>query len=275
MSITYDEDQLPTTGKPNNSVATRRHEYGEFLAEAYSANLGSWLERQTAVKQARISRKALNLKHGLAVSAPLNCLGPERCPFYAACPIPDQPGQILPRDEYPINMSCVLEVEYVGQQLVDYMRELDVDPANPVEMSLINELALLDLLRNRAVLILSHGDRRGHGRDMLTVDESIVGWSDDGQPLTSQSTKAHPAVDIMERHEKRRGRILEQFAATRASKFRLYGGNLESNTELNNQLIAIREHLTQLSTNGVSMKHLGTSSADEHSGLFNPIEEIR
>ena len=36
----------------------------------------------------------------------------------------------------------------VEQKTIDYVQYLDVDPTNPVEMSIVNELALIDLYKN-------------------------------------------------------------------------------------------------------------------------------
>lgn len=255
----YSKTQL-TTGREEvhdsttrNALATRRNAFSEELTALYADSYTRWLEGTSTKTRERVQARVRAVKHGMSVTAPIFCLGPSGCPFFAACPIPEKPGVPGPIGDYPVGLQCVLEVEYVAQQVVDYIHKLDVDPADPVEMSLINELALLDLLRNRAVLVLASGDRRGHGRDLLTIDESIVGWSEDGTPLTSQSTKAHPAVDIMERHEKRRSRILEQFAATREKRMRLYGGDLTPGTSLEAHMQLIREFMTKIATSGIAL----------------------
>jgi hypothetical protein len=225
----------------NNALAAKRDRYIELLGEAYADSYGNWLAKQTEERRARIQRKSNNVKNGLATVAPITCAGPKKCPFYTRCPIPDEPGKEGPASDYPINMPCVLEAEYTAQKMVDYIDHLKVDVTDPVEMSFVNELALLDLLRNRAVMIMSGGDSRGYGRDMLTTDEAIVGWDDNGVPLTSVSTKIHPAVEIMDKHERRRQKILDKMVATRESKIKLYGGNLDNNTRLQDDIRALRQ----------------------------------
>lgn len=236
-----------------NAIATRRNQYIESLNELYIEDYGNWLAQQSEEKKARISRKASSIKHGLSTSAPIVCKGPSACPFFSACPIPENYLRPGPPTDYPIGKSCVLEVEYVAQQVMDYMVELDVDPGDPVEMSLINELALLDLLRSRAVLVMAHGDKRGHGRDLLTIDEAIIGFDKNGNALMSQSTKVHPAVDIMERHEKRRLKILEKFNATRESKVKVFGGNVDNHTKLQQDIEAIRAYMEAVSKGGLQL----------------------
>ena len=60
-----------------------------------------------------------------------------------------------------------MEKYLVQQKLINYVDYLNVDPDNPIEMSIANELALIDLYKNRCMLILSNGDREGNGRDFL------------------------------------------------------------------------------------------------------------
>lgn len=236
--------------KDNNALAKRRDEYIEKLNEAYISKYGRWLATQTAAKQERIKVGANNLKHGLAMAAPLVCRGPKGCPFFHACPIPLETNNPGPDSEYPIGISCPLEAEFVAQKIVDYIGSLKVDPSDPVEMALIQELALLDNYRNRAALLLAGGDLKGGGRDLLTTEDVVTTWDAEGNPNIIQNLRIHPAVEVMDKHEKRRSKILDQFAATRSSKFRVYGGNIETNSKLQEDLNQIRLALEKIGKGG-------------------------
>jgi hypothetical protein len=143
----------------------------------------------------------------------------------------------------------VLEVEYLAQQVVSYMEQLDVQPDNPVEMSLVQELALVDLLKNRAVLVLSGGDTIGGGRNLLSVEEIVTGWDSEGNARTSQSVKIHPAMEILDRLEKRRTKIHEMMAATRERKLR-FGGPQGGNSRLLEDMMTIKNFIETLTAKG-------------------------
>src|SRR5688572_18851405 len=165
----------------NNNLALKRDQLIEAISNSYADTYGAWLANQSTDKQIRIARKSESIKRGgVATIGALTCYGPKRCPFFHACPIPSNVSKPGLDSEYPINLPCVLEVEYIAQQVVSYCDQLKVDPQDIVEMSLINELAFSDLVKNRAILILSGGDSKGQGRDLLAVDEQIIGWSPDG-----------------------------------------------------------------------------------------------
>lgn len=235
------------------TALAKRDAYITELSESFADTYGSWMAQQSPEKQQRIRRKATSIKHGMAVVAPLTCLGPQRCPFFAYCPIPEDHENPGPKSDYPTGKPCVLEVEYVAQRVYDYLTDLKVDHTNSVERSLVDELALLDLLRNRAVMVMSTGDSRGQGRDMLTVDESIIDFAADGTPMTNTTTKAHPAIDIMDKHERRRQKILDKFAATRESKIKLYGGNTSESSQLMKDLHLVRAVMQQIAQQGLEL----------------------
>lgn len=237
-----------------NSLELRQNAYMTEMANVFADNYGNWINKQDPIKQARIRKKANAIKHGLASLAPVRCQGPSKCPWFSNCPIPDDHAKPGPLSDYPINDSCVLEVEYVAQQTYSYMTELKVDPTNAVEMSLIQELALLDLLRNRAVMILSNGDSRGQGRDMLSVDEHVVGWDNEGNALTNTVTKEHPAVGIMDKHERRRQKILDKFMATREAQLKVFGGSADSNSKLLMDVSAVRAFLETAIQQGATLQ---------------------
>ena len=138
-----------------------------------------------------------------------------------------------------------LEKFFVEQKLVDYLQHLDVDPTNPVEMSIINELALIDLYKNRSLMVLSQGDSKGNGRDFLHVD--VTGFNENGD--RAESTKLHPVVDMIDKLERRREKWLDKLMETRKSKteFMLKMGETKNNSKVLEEISQLREALYAVS----------------------------
>lgn len=181
------------------------------------------LQKYSVKKINKLKKSLDNFKYGYHASAPVVCLGPEKCPFYHACPVGDGykadglGGKIPVYDsvsDFPIGDQCILEKVYIEQKLIDYLTEFDVDPGSASELSLINDLALLDLYKQRCVLFLAAGDKQSEGLDFLKVDLMF----DENGNETSRSYKEHPVMGIIERLEKRRHKILEELLATRKGK---------------------------------------------------------
>jgi hypothetical protein len=196
-----------------------KEEFLQLLGSApdsYEEYMGRLDEEQAL----RIRQSIRRQTHGLHAVAPLTCLGADKCPFFSACPIPnrDSKGQVKPGAIYPIGQPCILEYEFTAQKIADYLIHLDVEPSNPIELSIVNELALCDLLKTRALRILSTGDKHGGGRDLLSIDETITGYTDSGTALESRNTKIHPVAEYIDKIESRRQRWLDRLLETRKAK---------------------------------------------------------
>jgi hypothetical protein len=189
-----------------------------LFKELSSNDYDSYLKNLPAEKVAQIKQRITSYKTGVYASAPIVCYGPKRCPFIGKCPIPTvkEDGELdLGEDKfYPLGRECLMEKYFVEQKTLDYVDYLDVDPTNPVEMGIVNELSLIDLYKNRCLLVLSQGDKRGQGRDFLMTD--VIGFNENGDK--AETTKLHPIVDMIEKLERRRERWLERLMETRDSK---------------------------------------------------------
>lgn len=212
-----------------------------------------YLDRLDSKKLTRIKQSVANIKSGVHASAPLMCIGPEKCPFIKRCPIPDKTasGELVlgNLEEYPIGRECVMEKFFVEQKIVDYLQYLDVDPRNPVEMSLVNELALIDLYKNRCLMVLSEGDRKGQGRDFMQTD--ITGFNENGDK--AETTKLHPIIEMIDKLERRREKWLDKLMETRKSKsdFMLKVGETNNNSKVLQEISQLREALFAATTNEV------------------------
>jgi len=197
------------------------------------------------------------------------CLGPQKCPFIDRCPIPERDKQnqlqVGPDANYPIGRECILEKFYIQQKIIEYVSHLNVDPANPIEMSIVNELGLIDLYKNRTLMIMAVGDKAGQGRDFMRVD--VIGFSESGEK--AEQAKLHPAVDMLDRLERRRDKWLEKLMETRKSKadwmIRVGGGGNES--KILSEIQKLREALSQIE--GVEAPQLTSDNDDDDEILID------
>lgn len=218
-----------------------------------------YFEELSPEKRSRIQAHSNRLQHGIRAVAPLTCMGLDRCPFAGACPIPDRDAANHPIDvvasDYPQGLPCVLENQYLSQRVLDYHQHLDIDPGNPVESAMANELAVIDLMKNRALLVLSTGDKRGHGRDLLSIDRTVIGITDSGREMVSESTKMHPAAEYLDKLEKRRERWLDKLLATRKGQadWAAKMGVVQGTSALLQDLGALRGLLEDLQTKDLEL----------------------
>jgi hypothetical protein len=235
----------------NDSKPDRQLEFFNNLSKTTS-EYNKYLDRLPKNKLERIKRSVGAIKSGVHASAPLICMGPEKCPFVKRCPIPELTavGELIFGDleNYPIGRECVMEKFYVEQKIVDYLKYLDVDPTNPIEMSIVNELALIDLYKNRCLLVLSQGDKKGDGRDFLQTD--VTGFNENGD--RAETTKLHPIIDMIDKLERRRERWLEKLMETRKSKadFMMKIGENNNNSKVLQEISQLREALYAVSDPG-------------------------
>jgi hypothetical protein len=212
----------------------------------------SYIKRLPDNIKRRVVNSLNSTKNTFQSVAPLVCGGPERCPFIDKCPIPsrDQNGELQYPDAsmFPIGKECLLEKIFMQQKTIQYLERLNVDPNDPIEMSVLNELALIDLYKNRAMMIMSVGDRSGQGRDFMRID--IMGFNENGD--TAEQAKLHPAVEFMDKLEKRRQKYLEQLMETRQRKaeWMLRVGNAKEESKILSELKKLRETLKSIEAEG-------------------------
>jgi len=210
-----------------------------------------YLDRLDPEKRRRITNSINRVQTGLHTIAPIMCLGPEKCPFISKCPIPDScDGKVKygPASNYPIGKECILEKFFMQQKIVEYYEHLNVDPNNPVENSLVNELALLDLYKNRALMIMSVGDKSGQGRDFMRVD--VVGFNENGD--VAEQAKLHPAVEMIDKLEKRRAAHLQNLMETRKAKadWMAKMGNNQGESKILTEISKLREAILSVEEQG-------------------------
>lgn len=236
---------------PGETDLARRQEDAINALSFGDESYENYLDNLDPAKRTRIENSLLRRKHGMHTVAPISCAGPNKCPFFNSCPIPerDETGQPIIGDlsDYPLYRPCVFEMTFLQQKTVDYLLHLQVDPSNPIEMAIVNELAVIDLYKQRAMLVLANGDNDGDGRNFLKQDlEEIQG---DHGVILKKTTQLHPVVNLMNAQENRRVKLLESLMETRKAKhevaYRL--GETSGGSSLKTELEAIRKLLEQSS----------------------------
>lgn len=192
-----------------NSLSSYHDEYEEVIA--------ALPER----KQKALTNKLASLNFSAAATAPIVCLGPDKCPFFNQCPIGDgitkEKKPVYSKDAvFPVGKQCILEKAYLEERLAFYIDEFNINPSELAEVSLINDLLVIDVQKNRALFVMAIGDRSDNGRDMTLLTET---FSDKGvpDPLVSLITE-HPLLSRIDSLDKKRIHILEQLNATRKAK---------------------------------------------------------
>lgn len=242
--------------KKKNELSTKvlsQDEAVRQLAEI-DTDYDSYIKQLPAKKRERLVNSVNATKLGLHSVAPIMCAGPAKCPFVEKCPIPERNknGELEYGDarDYPIGNQCVLEKFFMRQKLIEYYQHLNIDPANPVEVSIANELAVIDLYKNRALMIMSVGDRSGQGKDFMRVD--ILGFNENGD--TAEQAKLHPALEVVDKLEKRREKWLEKLMETRKAKaeWMLRVGGNQNESKILAEIQKLREALSNMDAEEVS-----------------------
>jgi hypothetical protein len=132
-------------------------------------------------------------------SIPMNCEA-ERCLFASTCPL-------LKEALAPRGKPCPIEMSIVSQFTAEYLEQLEVNPNNLVEVSMVRDLVDQEVqyLRKTKLLAKEH-----------FVQENIIGVDSDGNPIMKK--ELHLAVELEDKLHKRRKDLRNQLLATREAK---------------------------------------------------------
>ncbi len=132
-------------------------------------------------------------------SIPMNCEA-ERCLFASTCPL-------LKENLAPKGKPCPIEMSIVSQFTAEYLQQLEVNPNNLVEVSMVRDLVDQEVqyLRKTKLLAKEH-----------FVQENIIGIDSDGNPIMRK--ELHLAVELEDKLHKRRKDLRNQLLATREAK---------------------------------------------------------
>lgn len=152
-----------------------------------------------------ISQSLRFMRTGLNAVVPIYCAGAERCPFARMCPF-------VKINKVPLARICPVEASLMKSWTEDYINEFDVNPNNITEMSLVQELAELDIYDRRATFAL----QEGQGQQL--TQEQPVGIDSEGNPIFQM--QVHTAWELKERIKARKSKVLEMLVGTPKEKYK-------------------------------------------------------
>jgi hypothetical protein len=138
-------------------------------------------------------------RNSMFSSIPMNCES-EKCIFASTCPL-------LKENLAPKNNPCPIEMSMVSQFTSEYMQQLDVNPTNLVEVSMVRDLVDQEIQYMRKTKLLA----KEH-----FIQENVIGVDQDGQPILKK--ELHLAVELEDKLHKRRKDLRNQLLATREAR---------------------------------------------------------
>lgn len=201
----------------------------------------SWSEEE--IKKANELVKPQKTKTAMFASIPMNCEA-ERCVFAETCPL-------LKENVAPKNKPCPLEMSMVVQFTQDYLQQLDVNPNNLVEVSMVRDLVDQEVqyLRKTKLLAKEH-----------FIQENVIGVDQDGQPIMKK--ELHLAVELEDKLHKRRKDLRNQLLATREAKAKIGQVQLDTAQAISDIISKVQSIETQREK--LLRQKLGTYELDEY-----------
>ncbi len=138
-------------------------------------------------------------RNSMFSSIPMNCEA-DKCIFASTCPL-------LKENLAPRNNPCPIEMSMVSQFTAEYMQQLDVNPNNLVEVSMVRDLVDQEIQYMRKTKLLA----KEH-----FIQENVIGVDQDGQPILKK--ELHLAVELEDKLHKRRKDLRNQLLATREAR---------------------------------------------------------
>ena len=156
-------------------------------------------------------------------SIPMNCES-VKCIFADTCPL-------LKENLAPKGNPCPIEMSMVSQFTQEYLEQLDVNPNNLVEVSMIRDLVDQEVqyLRKTKLLAKEH-----------FIHENIIGIdSNTGEPIMKK--ELHLAVELEDKLHKRRKDLRNQLLATREAKAKIGQTQLDTAQAISDILYKVQD----------------------------------
>ena len=187
--------------------------------------------------------KPQKTRNTMFASIPMNCEA-ERCIFAETCPLLKE--MLAPRGK-----PCPIEMAMVSQFTTEYLEQLDVNPNNLVEVSMVRDLVDQEVqyLRKTKLLAKEH-----------FVQENIIGVDGDGNPIMKK--ELHLAVELEDKLHKRRKDLRNQLLATREAKAKV--GQVQLDTAQAISEIIGKVQSIEIEREKLIKKKLGKSEVDDY-----------
>lgn len=160
----------------------------------------TWGLSEKSIKGMQVANEIHSTKHGLYAAIPMVCKESD-CPYAPVCPI-------LKAGLTTLGERCVLEISLITKKYTEYMKELDIEEEDSVDLSLLKDLIDYD------VQILRAENKMAVDGDF--VKENVVGIGDDGAPIVQEQISN--AANYKDKIQSKRNRTLELLNSTRKDK---------------------------------------------------------
>lgn len=191
-------------------------------------------------------------RNSMFSSIPMNCEA-SRCVFADTCPL-------LKENLAPKGSPCPLEMSIVAQFTGEYMEQLDVQPDNLVEVSMVRDLVDQEIQYMRKTKLLA----KEH-----FVQENIIGVDSDGQPILKK--ELHVAVELEDRLHKRRKDLRNQLLATREAKAKLGQSQIDSAQAISDIMHKVQD--IEIRREKLLRQKLGIADRDDYIQEADIVEE--
>jgi hypothetical protein len=195
-------------------------EYFSFLElNRYEGSLYKNIEI-TPTMAKNIRNHLMSMKHGTFSTVPLICKGGANCPIVTQCWFARRNNDgVIDHSisQYPLLQPCPVETAIIELKIKQYIHEhlsSDMNVTASV-MNLISRLAELDIYEIRADMLLSNGDVRGEGQDLLMKTIDAINQKTGEAFFTF---KEHPALAIKDKIATQRSKFMTQLLSTPEAK---------------------------------------------------------
>jgi hypothetical protein len=182
-------------------------------------------------------------RNAMFSSIPMNCEA-EKCIFASTCPLMKE--RLAPRGN-----PCPIEMAMVSQFTGEYLEQLDVNPNNLVEVSMVRDLVDQEVQYMRKTKLLA----KEH-----FIQENVIGVDQDGQPILKK--ELHLAVELEDKLHKRRKDLRNQLLATREAKAKVGQVQLDTAQAISDIINKVQAIETQREK--LLKQKLGTIEIDEY-----------
>lgn len=220
VSIRLDGTALTEAGQ------LTKHKYFEFL----NLDLEEYNIEFTPEEAKRIRGHLGKMSTGSTSMTPQICS--PSCPWKNRCPL----YQI---NKHPLGLPCLVEVNLLREWTTAYFNEYQVDPNSFTEISMINELAEIEVMQWRLNMIIA----RPENIEMTT--ENIVGVSRDGDPFYQKQVSVY--LEAKEKLAARKTKLIKLMVGDRQEKYKKEAAlKKAAENDPSNQMATLRARLEKL-----------------------------
>lgn len=165
-----------------------------------SSNPWGYSQKGLAAKNAAMSM--LSTKNGLYARIPITCKG-ESCPYALTC-------ALLEYDVAPYGEKCPNETSLIEKALEGYRHDFELDEnATFTDLTIVKNIVNCDIMMERAQSLLAN---------KRVAIEQVYAGSNEKTGEDFYNEEISKALDLYERHDKQRTRLLDMMLATRRAK---------------------------------------------------------